>query len=139
MNYNFFADKEDKIKVLEFIFNETDLKIFDSYSAYEQKICEYKNVQEITSKFDLANGGEFAVTFLLWSPRHKGKVLFRKIELNPKYSSYSFRYATNGWGLIQLYFGGLENNQLRQSHIGHFTEKRALAERISAINGNAND
>ena len=38
----------------------------------------------------------------------------------------TFRYPTGGWGLIQLYFGGLKNNELNQSHIGHFNEVGAL-------------
>lgn len=32
MNYDFFASRLDKIKLLDFIFEETDLRIFDVYS-----------------------------------------------------------------------------------------------------------
>jgi|SRR5882724_10748976 len=84
MTCDFFADKGDKIKVLDFIFNETDLLIYDLGSLYGQEICGYKSVSEISSKFDLINGDKFAVTFQLWSPRHKGIPIFRKIDLDPK-------------------------------------------------------
>ncbi|MFP9113121.1 hypothetical protein ACLI1A_04220 [Flavobacterium sp. RHBU_3] len=126
MNYNFFADKSDKLKVLDFIFNETDLLVYDLASPYGQEICRYTSVEEMESKFDFENGDKFSNTFQLWSPRHKGEPIFRKVELNPKYcNGYTFRYATEGWGLIQLYFGGIRNDELNQSHIGHFSVKGA--------------
>ena len=141
MNYDFFADKTDKIKILEFIFKETDLRIFDLSSLYEQEICEYKNVNEINSKFDLDNESKCARHFNLWSPSFKGGVLFRRVGLNPKYSSgKTFRYDTAGWGLIQLYFGELKNNILSHSHIGHFNEKGALQwEKHNSFNGSVGD
>ncbi len=141
MNYNFFADKNDKLQILDFIFNETDLKIYDLGSPFGQEICEYKNVEEIESKFDLENRDKFAITFQLWSPRHKGKPLFRRVELDPKRcNGHAFRYATDGWGLIQLYLDGIKNGVLHQSHIGHFSEKGALNwENVNSVNGRVAD
>lgn len=139
MNYNFFADEIDKIQILEYIFSETDLEIYDCYSIYDQEVCKYNNPQEIIQKFDLVNGDKFALTFNLWSPRHEGKLIFRRIELDAKRSKHSFRYALNGWGLIQLYFGGVKNNELSYSHIGHFSEKGAVGRNLSgSVNGNVN-
>lgn len=127
MTYDFFADESDKIKILEFIFNQTDLQVFDLYSELGQNICKYENIEDITSKFDLKNGANPTLNFNLWSPKHGGQIVFRKVKLDPKYcNGHTFRYATEGWGLIQLYFGGLKNNQLTKSHIGHFNEKGAL-------------
>ncbi|MFM2386673.1 MAG: hypothetical protein RL660_1430 [Bacteroidota bacterium] len=137
MHYNFFADKADKLQVLEFIFKETDLQVYDAASPYGQDICEYKTVDEISKKFDLDNGDKFANTFQLWAPRHQGKPIFRKVDLDPKRcNGHTFRYSTDGWGLIQLYFGGLKNGELNQSHIGHFSEKGALGcEGANTANG----
>jgi hypothetical protein len=126
MTYDFYANRADKLKILEFIFRETDLHIYDLGSRYGQEIYEYKSIDEILSKFDLEIN-EFGTTFQLWTPRHKGKLIFKKITLDPKRcNGHTFRYLTEGWGLIQLYFGGLENNELKHSHIGHFNEKNAL-------------
>jgi len=128
MSYDFFADGTDKIELLQHIFQETDLQLFDSYSNYDQEICRYKSTTEITSKFDLQSGGQSAVSFVLWSPKFEGKVNFKKIELDQKrVKGHKFRYATEGWGLIQLYFGGIQNNVLHHSHIGHQSLKRAMA------------
>lgn len=127
MNYDFFADKTDKLEIIKFIFHKTDLQIYDMSSPYGQEIFRYTSVEEIASKFDLINGDKFALTFQLWAPIHKGHPLFKKIDLDPKRcNGHLFRYTTEGWGLIQLYLGGLKNNELNQSHIGHFTEKQAL-------------
>ena len=140
MTYDFFADKADKLDILDFIFKDTDLHVYVLDSLYGQGICQYKTVNEISSKFDVDNGDKFAVTFQLWTPRHKGKPLFRKIDLNPKYcKGHTFRYSTEGWGLIQLYFGGLKNSELNQSHIGHFNERGALKnESSTTFNGKVN-
>lgn len=140
MNYNFFADKTDKLKILDFIFRDTDLHVYDLSSPYGQEICEYKTVDEVSSKFDLDNGDKFAVTFQLWSPSHKGQPVFRKIDLEPNHAKgHTFRYSTDGWGLIQLYFGGLKNHELNQSHIGHFSEIEALKnETTTTFNGKVN-
>lgn len=140
MHYNFFADKADKLKILDFVFKDTDLHVYDLASTFDQEICEYRNVEEISSKFDFENGNKFANTFQLWTPRHRGKPIFRRINLDTKRCNGStFRYSTDGWGLIQLYFGGLENNELNQSHIGHFSEKEALKqEDTNQINGLVN-
>ncbi len=88
-------------------------------------------------KFDLENGGQYSVTFNLWAERFGGDILFRKIDLDPKRcNGHTFRYSTNGWGLIQLYLGGQKNSILFYSHIGHFNEKGALRhEDTNHING----
>lgn len=141
MTYDFIADKQNKIDILEFIFKETDLHLFDLGSVYGQEIYEYKSVEEITEKFDLVSGDKFAVTFQLWSPRHKAQPIFRKINLDPKHcKGHTFRYSTDGWGLIQLYFGGIKHNKQNESHIGHFTEKAALErESTTTFNGKVSE
>ena len=114
MTYDFFADKTDKIEILEFIFKETDLFIYDLGSEYGKEICEYKTIEGIVAKFDLENERHPFMNFILWTSRHNGKPHFRKVQLDPKYcNGHTFRYATEGWGLIQLYFGGQKNNELK--------------------------
>ena len=128
MNYNFYAAESDKIEVLEFLFNETSIQVFDLYSPFGQEISEYKNLESITKRFDLSEGGQFSANFQLWSPDHKGSPIFKKIKLNPETcNGYDFRYNTLGWGMIQLYFGGIKDGGLNYSHIGHFNEKGALS------------
>lgn len=127
MNYDFFANKSDKIKVFDLIFNYTELQVFDLGSPYGQEINQYKSTAEIANRFDLENGRDSATTLNLWAPNFDGSILFRKVELDPKRcNGYTYRYRSEGWGLIQLYLGGITDNILFHSHIGHFNEKGAL-------------
>lgn len=80
MNYDFFADKADKLKVLDFIFKDTDLQVYDLGSPYGQEICQYKTVAAISSKFDLEID-QFGTTFQLWTPRHGGEPILEKLNL----------------------------------------------------------
>ncbi len=79
MTYDFFATKSDKINLLDFLFKETDLRIFDLASLYGQEISEYRSTEEIVTKFDLDSGGQSSLTFQLWTQRFGGDILFRKI------------------------------------------------------------
>jgi hypothetical protein len=141
MTFDFYADYNDKIAILEFIFNNTDHQVFDLGSAYGKEIKKYGSTDEIVSILNLIDGNKFAVTFELWTPRHKGKPLFRKINLDPdKSNGHTFRYSTDGWGMIQLYFGGIKNDTLHLSHLGHFTEKGAMKwEGTNTFNGSVRD
>ncbi|RAK18957.1 hypothetical protein B0I03_1221 [Flavobacterium aquaticum] len=124
MNYDFFANKEDKIEIIEFILKNTDLRIFDSYSEPESEIKEYKTIEDFNSKLNIET--EIDLHFQLWNKNFGRDIEFERIELNPKYcNGKKYRFATRGFGLIQLYFGKLEKNVLSKSHIGHFNEKGA--------------
>ena len=127
MNYDFFASASDKKSILDFIFKETNLRVFELYSEYGQEITEYKNTQKIISTFKLDTENHLPTTFNLWSDDFRGEILFRRIELDPKScDGHTFRFATNGWGLIQLYLEELKTDTLKYSHLGHFNQKGAL-------------
>jgi hypothetical protein len=53
----------------------------------------------------------------------------RRIEFLPSVAGdATFRYTCEGWGLIQLHYGGpWGTQQLRWSHTNHNTQKRAAA------------
>jgi hypothetical protein len=140
MNYDFFANRGDKINVFDLIFTAMELQVFDHYSPYGQEINQYKSTAEIISHFELEKGRQSAVTLNLWSPGFGGKVRFKWVELDPKYcDGNTYSYATEGWGLIQLYLGGLEENILFPSHIGHFNETGARKnEDVNKENGKVN-
>jgi hypothetical protein len=128
MHYNFYASKTDKLDLLTYIFTQTDLRLYDLYSAYGEEVKEYCSAEEVAINFDLATGGASAATFQLWSPQSGAAPEFIWVGLNPRYcEGHRFRYRTGGWGLIQLYFGGLQNGILAASHLGHFNEKGAYA------------
>jgi hypothetical protein len=142
MKYEFFAAASDKLELLDFIFKNTDLHIYDGNSQLGQEICEYTTVKEISSKFDLEHKNflnfQLVGKFILWSPRFKVKPIFFKHELDPKHcEGHTFRNAIGGWGLIQLDFGAIRphNNCLEISRIAHDTGKSELSKRAYSSQG----
>ncbi|MGB3007534.1 MAG: hypothetical protein WBC06_13545 [Chitinophagaceae bacterium] len=126
MTYDFFANSSDKQNILDFIFNETSLKVFDLYSPNGQEITEYKSTVQIVSAFNLQDENHLKAYFNLWSEDFGGQLKFKRIELSPNScNGHTFRYSTEGWGLIQLYFEEVKTDVLEHSHIGHFNEKGA--------------
>ena len=126
MNYDFYAGPTDAISIFEFIFSQTDLDVYELSSELGEEICRFESVDELTSKFGSESESKSQLTFQLWSPRHGGRPVFRRVSLDPAYcDGHTFRYATEGYGLIQLYFGRQRKMTLERSHIGHFTEGRA--------------
>lgn len=135
MNFDFYSEQADRASILDFIFKETNWEIYDLSSENGGYIRKYKSIDEIETRIKVDKGTSH---FQLYSSDFGGKVSMRKIALNPKQSNgHTFRYATEGLGLIQLYFGKMEDNKFEHSHIGHNSEKRAGS--LSAANPNLND
>jgi hypothetical protein len=127
MNYDFYADENDIVEILDYIFSETDLILYELSSKYGEDIKSFRATNEVLKQYNFCNSNQTSETFQLWTPRFEGDLVIRKVELNPKYcEGHTFRYSTEGWGLIQLYFGVRKNKKLKFSHIGHQSEKRAL-------------
>lgn len=127
MQFNFFALYSDKIKILEHIFNETEFKVVDHYSAASQDLREYKSVQEISDNFDLNSGKTNSLRFALWNKNYGEANIVRKVDLNPKYcNGHTFRFAATGWSLQHLYFGGISGGTLHYSTLQGFNEKGAI-------------
>jgi hypothetical protein len=127
MTYDFYANENDIAKILDYIFSETDLILYELASKYGNEIKFYRETAEVLKNNSFSFSSELSKEFQLWTPRFNGDLVIQKIELNPKYcKGHSFRYSTEGWGLIQLYFGVRKNDKLPLSHLGHQSEKRAL-------------
>jgi hypothetical protein len=123
MNFNFYAEKNDRKIILDFIFNETNWEIYDLGSLFGKKITKYTTTEEVERKIETEKRSAY---FNIYSPDFGGEVIFRKVMLDPQYcDGHTFRYATEGWGLIQLYFGKVWNARLEHSTIQHNSETRA--------------
>lgn len=102
-----------------------DLLVYEGHSDLSQKIRQFHSANEVIEAFHY-DGHEISQTIKLWAMRHKGKPVFRKIQLNPQYcNGHTFRYVTEGWGLIFLHFGGIKNGTLFHSTLGHFNQPGA--------------
>ena len=128
MQTDFYGTKDDKKTILDFIFSETNYLVFDHYSDFGSELIQYYSTEEIITKFDLEIGKQYAVCFGLWNSMDGMKNIVRKVNLNPKEcNGHTFRFACNGWGVQNLYFGGIQNETLNRSTFMGFNEKGAIA------------
>ncbi|MCA9068186.1 MAG: hypothetical protein KDA84_04650 [Planctomycetaceae bacterium] len=128
-NLDFYAVRDDLKCLIDFLIGETDVRIFESYSKYSEELREFADFEDLCSAFDVGldeHGSGNAVLLQLWSPSVMPNVDVRRIELLPsKCDGHTFRYCIEGWGLIQLYLGGIHNQCLTNSHYGHNSQRRA--------------
>lgn len=125
ISMNFYATKEDRADILEFVFSESSWQLYDSYSEYGEEIQKYTSIEQVESKIARTIGTSL---FVIYSPEFEGKLEMTRIELNPKHcEGHTYRYRTDGWGLIHIHFSSMRNNRLDDSQISHNSEKRANA------------
>jgi hypothetical protein len=128
-NLDFFATRADHEAILGFLFASTDIRMFESYSGFGQKLREFHSFEELTVAYDVGadpNGHGTAVLLQLWSPAVEPGPQIERIALDPRRcEGHTFRYCIDGWGLIQLYLGGIHGRTITKSHYGHNSEARA--------------
>jgi hypothetical protein len=129
---DFFAARDDLRCLLEWMFAETDVRVFDTYSEYERPIGEYRTVADLESVHELGvdkhRGSNYALLGL-WSRSACGEPLIRRIDLEPtKCSGARFRFSLDGGGITQLYLGEVHQGKwLTKTHFGYQSLERARA------------
>jgi hypothetical protein len=110
-NLDFFAAEVDQRAVADFRFSSTDVRVFESYSEFDQELREFRSADELSEAYplgtDLAGNGT-AVLLQLWSRSVVAELTITRFAVNPAAcNGHAFRYRIDGGGLIQLYFGGV--------------------------------
>ena len=130
-NLDFYAVRADMLNLLQFIYAETDCRVFESYSEFDQNLREFTSAEQLLSAYDIGrdpHGNGHAALLQLWSPSVSSQVKIERIALIPKKcDGHTFRFSVNGWGLMQLYLGGENERAISHSHFGHNSQKRAQA------------
>jgi hypothetical protein len=123
----FFAVRPDLQQVTEFLYGETDFRVYELYSAFGQELREFKSFAELDAAFDIGRDRHgHAVLLSLWSPAVMKSPQITRVKLDPKHcDGFTFRYTTGGWGAVQLYLGGLHEKIVTKSHFGHWAERGA--------------
>ncbi|MBC3539160.1 hypothetical protein ACFSC6_10955 [Rufibacter sediminis] len=124
MNYKFYASQSDFEEIFRFIFNELGLFVFQSYSEPGQTLKEFRKVEEVI--IEIAENPKSQ--FVLWKKEFGFDYTISRLELNPKYcKGHTFRYRTDGWGLIHFQVNEITKMNLEASSLSHNSEKRAMA------------
>ena len=123
-NCDFYALADDCLDVLGFIFAQPGWLLYELSSEPERPTRSFRSLNAVTEAFTLC---ERALNFHLYAPEMRGVLVERRIDFKPgAVPGATHRFVTEGWGLIQLYFGiHRKNGDLTASHTNHNSETRA--------------
>ncbi|MEK6703917.1 MAG: hypothetical protein AABZ53_16785 [Planctomycetota bacterium] len=127
-NLNFFAAAEDQRELLDFLFQNTDIRMFEAYSRFDSELREFKDTSEVAEAFPIGtdpHGSGTAIFLELWSPTVVSRPDVRRITLKPGVCNGTFRYCVEGNGLMRLQLGRVHGRVLTRSHFGHQSQTRA--------------
>jgi hypothetical protein len=127
-NLDFYAIGGDLDKILDYVFTETGCRVFESFSAFDADLVEFPDAE--TLKRDRPVGscqqGMVSVLLQLIIPSAANLPRIRRIDLPPGNSDgHRFRHVIEGFGMLQLYLGGLSPNGIVASHTSHASRQRA--------------
>jgi hypothetical protein len=122
-NLDFYGLKSDLQKLLAFIYDETDIVIFEMSSEFDREIRRFTSLKDLEGTFAIGQMNKGQTHLQLWSASVMKEPKPRRINLTMK--DHSFRYAIEGAGLIQLYLGGLKENIIGETHYGHWNQAGA--------------
>jgi hypothetical protein len=129
-NLDFFAAELDHRAVLDFLFSETDVRVFESNSEPDSELREFNTTNDIAGAFPLGtdpHGNGSMALLQLWSPSVMRDLHIVRVALRPeRCKGHTFRYRIDGGGLMSLYLGGVCGDVVTRSHFGHQSERRAI-------------
>ena len=123
-NCDFYALADDCERVLDFVFEQPGWVLHELASENDSPVRTFSSTHAILATHPLCLR---PLHFQLYSPAMGGAVLHRKIVLRPgAVPGATFRFSTDGWGLIQLYLGVLrKDGSLTACHTHHNSLTRA--------------
>lgn len=127
-NCDFYASRSDRVDVLDFVFAQPGWRLVELASRHDQPLRTFTTTREVVDGFPTFDSMAESLHFHLYAESMGGRIGVRRVDFKPgAVRGASFRFGSQGWGLIQLYFGQLRDGRLRNCHTNHSTEKRAQA------------
>ena len=127
-NIDIYAAKGDFHPILDYVFSKSGCRVFEMDSPPGEPIAEFSSIEMLHGRYPIGvcKGSAPSVLLQLVPPNSFGLCRKRRIDLNPGvFGDHTFRYSFEGWGLIQLYLGGIAPHGFVNSHSNHNTEARA--------------
>ena len=122
-NCNFYALPDDWLDVVRFIFSNDGWILYELASELDCEVRAFRSAIEVEA---LLQPTREHYNFMLYSPDMGGRVEFRRITLNPDaVPGKTFRYSTEGAGLILFYVAQPHEGRLRVSHTNHISKQGA--------------
>jgi hypothetical protein len=120
--------REGFTELAAFVFESGAPVVFHVYSGYGQPLRSFRSPSELIADIEATfAAGQKSLGFALYYPDTKGHVAERRVTLDPaKCDGHTWRYAVQGWGLIQLQ-GDLRRAPAIECRVAVNTQKRAEA------------
>jgi len=128
-NLDFYATISDHELLVADLFKTGDIRFFESYSEFDSELREFTQPGQIIEELRLAKHPRFATLLKIWAPLASSKIEVERFSVSVQGRSY--RHCIHGWGLMQLYLGTENENEIWPSHFGHFNQRGA--EGLSAM------
>lgn len=119
---DFFGLDEDFYNLMQFVFSETDLIVYEAYSRIDHEIRRLSSANDLRSIAHERKGGCFLLRS--WSPTVTNSPIFNTFELRPELGGH--RTSLEGSGLMQFAQGRIESGLLHSSSFSHWSEVGAL-------------
>ena len=104
----FYATRTDLLEVLEFLFAETDVRVFEAYSRVNHEVREFSSIEDLrTQDPAAASHGKLHLRFC--SPSVTTGPTFRRFGLNPEVGG-GYRFSVEDASVIRIVEGGVRND-----------------------------
>lgn len=124
----FYAIGGDLRSLMDFVFSEMPVRVFESASELNRDLLEFRSTDELALQRQLGRckGVNQSVLLQLWPIEASSEVRFERGEWVNRKGQPEKRTQIKGWGLIQLYLGGESEKGLVHSYTNHNTMTRAM-------------
>ena len=119
---DFFGLDEDFYSLMEFVFSETDMVVYESYSRIDMDIRQVKSVDDLRAMACERLAGGFSLCG--WFPDVTDSPSFKTFKLNPDIGNH--RTCLEGVGVMQFLQGVVDLGHLKFSSFSHWNEAGAI-------------
>ena len=123
---DFIAVDQDFYDIMQFVFSETDLIVYEADSRIDHEIRRFESVEELAGTVGDRKAGGFLLR--AWSPAVTETPIFETFKLIPGVGSH--RTTVGGAGVMQFQQGHVERGHLHSSAFSHWNEAGARGRNI---------
>jgi hypothetical protein len=118
---DFIAVDQDFYDVMQFVFSETDLIVYEAYSRIDHDIRRFTSVADVAATAADRKAGGFLLR--AWSPAVTEAPIFDTFKLSPEVGTH--RTTLGGAGMMQFQQGHIERGHIHFSVFSHWNEAGA--------------
>jgi hypothetical protein len=118
---SFYVRGGDLKAVMSFIFDQSEITVYEAYSRYDSELRVFHSLTELESAYDLS--GTSSVLLRLCSSAVSSPPAVQRFQL--ELPGHSFRHVVEDMGLMQIDVPKQDEDDLRYSTFSHWNERGA--------------